>query len=169
MEETKFMRLNNGKPMYSLIDFEIWAVIRHNRFNKTVSELLDLLLFAVNKLRHYDGFELSNITDMLELSFALSVKYGYGNDKFEHVTEFYLKPYEPLACVLTKGAQKYAINNWKKKSDDILHCADSMLRHILALQEDRLIDDESGCHHVGHIMANAMFLAYHNSKLNEEK
>lgn len=37
---------------------------------------------------------------------------------------------------------------------------DSMLRHVAALQKDPY-DSESGIHHIGHILANAMFYSYH--------
>lgn len=37
---------------------------------------------------------------------------------------------------------------------------DSMIRHIAALQKDQY-DSESGIHHIGHILANAMFFSYH--------
>ena len=94
----------------------------------------------------------------------LSMQYGYHNGEIEDST-LYLRPLTPLALVLQKGAEKYELNNWKKESDDILHCADSILRHILELQEGTLIDSESGCHHIGHIMANIMFLTYHQNSI----
>lgn len=41
---------------------------------------------------------------------------------------------------------------------------DSLLRHISALQTEPY-DRESSIHHIGHILANAMFYSYHLNRL----
>lgn len=71
----------------------------------------------------------------------------------------------PLLEVLEYGAKKYAVDNWKNPMElkDIL---DSLLRHAHALQYESH-DTESKLHHIGHVMANAMFYAYHYN-LNEQ-
>ena len=50
-------------------------------------------------------------------------------------------------------------NNWKKglPTNQIF---ESMLRHLTALQSGEEEDSESGLHHTGHVLCNAMFLAY---------
>lgn len=65
-----------------------------------------------------------------------------------------------MVAVMEFGAKKYARNNWQKgfPKDKLL---DSMLRHIDAFYSGEELDPESGLPHVGHILCNAMFLAYH--------
>jgi hypothetical protein len=66
----------------------------------------------------------------------------------------------PMIEVLTFGAIKYAPHNWKKpmNGEEIL---ESMQRHLSALFDGETHDKESKLHHIGHIMANAMFYSYH--------
>lgn len=66
---------------------------------------------------------------------------------------------EDLVRVLEYGSQKYDDHNWKKglKSTEI---CESLLRHIFAFLRGEDKDNESGESHIGHIMANAMFLSY---------
>ena len=76
-----------------------------------------------------------------------------------------------MVAVMEFGAEKYERNNWQKgfPKDKLL---DSMLRHIDAFYSGEDVDPESGLPHVGHIMCNAAFLAYHfgsNSKYWEDK
>lgn len=76
-----------------------------------------------------------------------------------------------MVDVMEFGANKYERNNWTKgfPKEKLL---DSMLRHIDAFYQGEDIDPESGKPHVGHIMCNAMFLAYHfgsNSEYWKEK
>lgn len=73
---------------------------------------------------------------------------------------------EPLVRVLEYGCIKYARDNWKKglNKDQIL---DSMMRHLVRLMNGELQDIESGCPHIGHIMANAMFFYYMETKYNK--
>ena len=60
-----------------------------------------------------------------------------------------------LGEVFTKGAEKYAANNWLKGMDwsKVEGC---MMRHLLKYQmgEDR--DEETGCLHMAHVAWNAM-------------
>jgi hypothetical protein len=61
--------------------------------------------------------------------------------------------------VLEYGANKYAPKNWQKGLDksEIL---ESLQRHVAKLFDGENIDQESGLHHIGHIMCNAMFYSY---------
>lgn len=72
---------------------------------------------------------------------------------------------EPLVRVLEYGAEKYTTgnesgrDNWKKGLP-IRQVCESMLRHIYAFLDGEDNDPESKISHIGHIQANAMFLAY---------
>lgn len=66
-----------------------------------------------------------------------------------------------MAEVMTYGAKKYAIENWKKATkDDIRRIKDSLLRHTLAYTSGELIDKETGLSHAFHASCNLMFLNY---------
>jgi len=166
MEKEKFLRENDGKIMYSLIDFDQWMVNYGYKLHGDIElddateSYLSKLVLTFNWFRHVDtSYTIYQILSNLKvLSYNLAIKYGFGT---KEITYVYLKPFEPLAKVLMKGIEKYELNNWKKESDDILHCVDSAMRHILELQIGNEIDEDSGQHHIGHIMANIMFLSYH--------
>ena len=66
---------------------------------------------------------------------------------------------EDMVKVLEFGANKYSEENWKKglKWREVI---ESMLRHIIAFLRGEDYDKESGISHIGHIMCNAMFIAY---------
>ncbi len=68
------------------------------------------------------------------------------------------KALEPMVQVLEFGANKYAPHNWRKGLPYTKVC-ESMLRHIYAFMDGQDKDPESGLHHVGHILCNAMFLS----------
>lgn len=78
---------------------------------------------------------------------------------------------ESLVRVLEYGAKKYDTDQWKKG----LHfrgVCESMMRHLIAYMKGEDIDNESGLSHLGHIQANAMFLAYyekHKPELDNRK
>jgi len=156
-----FLRDNKDKPMFSLIDFSQWWFEVNSDLSKIDYRiLLKDLINNLNWFRHTREtntvFEI--LVNIKKLSYALSISYGFGNDEDEY---WNLEPFIPLAYVLEHGMTKYKLDNWKNESDDILHCVDSAMRHILALQKGNEIDKDSGQHHVGHIMANVMFLSYH--------
>lgn len=69
------------------------------------------------------------------------------------------KSLEPLVRVLEYGCIKYSRNNWKKGLP-ASETMESMVRHCFKLMGGELTDSESGISHIGHIMANAMFLEY---------
>lgn len=65
---------------------------------------------------------------------------------------------DEVAHVLHFGADKYARGNWRKGLSHTEIC-DSLLRHTSAYLAGEDLDPESGLNHVGHILANALFLA----------
>lgn len=66
---------------------------------------------------------------------------------------------ESLVKVLEFGAKKYSRDNWKKGLYT-RETIESIMRHVVSLLGGEYIDKESGLSHIGHIMANAMFLEY---------
>lgn len=60
--------------------------------------------------------------------------------------------------VMQSAEVKYPRNNWKK-GRPVSDTIDSLLRHIMALQNGEHNDNESGMPHVDHIVANAVILS----------
>lgn len=80
----------------------------------------------------------------------------------------HLKSLEPVVRVLEFGAAKYDRNNWKKPMD-LKSIEDSLTRHLTAINNGELFDEESGELHMGHIGANVMFWLYqYNNQKNAE-
>lgn len=70
---------------------------------------------------------------------------------------------ESLPKVLAYGAGKYERDNWKLGWDKattecFIGCA---MRHMVAMMNWEMVDEESGELHSGHVMANMMFINYH--------
>ena len=76
------------------------------------------------------------------------------------------KSLEPMVEVLEFGAKKYAPFNWQKGLDTT-EIVESLLRHCFDYLSGKRIDEESGKPVIGHIQANAMFLAY-NERMMEK-
>lgn len=74
---------------------------------------------------------------------------------------------EDMVKVLEFGANKYAPHNWKKGMSHT-QITESLMRHLFAYLDGEDIDQESGISHAGHILCNAMFLAY-NIKHHPDK
>lgn len=67
---------------------------------------------------------------------------------------------EPLVRVLEFGAKKYARDNWKKGLS-FNKIKESLMRHMIDFFDNMEDNDaESGINHIGHMMANCMFLQY---------
>lgn len=88
------------------------------------------------------------------------LRYNKGKLKWSLVD---FKSLTPLIQVLMFGAEKYAPNNWKKGLDKT-EILESLQRHLGELLNNKEYDDESKLHHIGHIMANAMFYSYFRNK-----
>ena len=64
--------------------------------------------------------------------------------------------------VLTFGAQKYEIDNWKFVEDSERRYFDAAQRHLWAWKEGESTDRESGLHHLAHAICCLMFLYEHD-------
>ena len=81
--------------------------------------------------------------------------------------QYHLIPPETLkalAEVLTFGAQKYAPNNWQLVENGETRYLDALMRHLEAYRSGELIDNDSGCPHLSHVLTNAAFLHYLTTK-----
>lgn len=64
-----------------------------------------------------------------------------------------------IAKILTMGAKKYAMDNWKLLDPkDIYRYKDACLRHLYAYLGGEFYDQESGMPHLWHVATNLMFL-----------
>lgn len=71
--------------------------------------------------------------------------------------------------VLTFGAQKYEIDNWKYVDDSKRRYFDAAQRHLWAWKEGEQDDPESGMHHLAHAMCCLMFLYEHDVKYSTQE
>jgi len=62
-----------------------------------------------------------------------------------------------MVKVLTFGAEKYSVNNWKNV-DDLSRYVDAALRHISAYRLGEQKDNETGLHHLSHAMCCLSFI-----------
>lgn len=60
--------------------------------------------------------------------------------------------------VLTKGAQKYAPDNWKHVPESRRRYYDALMRHTTSWWEGELNDPETGNSHLSHAICCLMFL-----------
>lgn len=67
------------------------------------------------------------------------------------------------AKVLTLGAEKYEVDNWKK-CEDRKRYEDALLRHIYDYLQGNKRDNESGVSHLYHAACNLMFLDFLDRK-----
>jgi len=67
------------------------------------------------------------------------------------------------ATVLTLGAEKYSVGNWKN-CDDRQRYEDALLRHIYDYLQGNKCDKETSMSHLYHASCNLMFLDYLDRK-----
>lgn len=91
-------------------------------------------------------------------------RYNDGKLKWSYVN---FKALEPMVRVLMFGAQKYEPFNWQKGLDKV-EVLESLQRHLAAMLDGEQNDVESGLHHIGHLMCNAMFYSYFLNQENGE-
>lgn len=76
------------------------------------------------------------------------------------------KELEQVVEVLTKGAKKYGVDNWKK-CNDITRYINALYRHLEAYRQGEMLDKDDNLHHLAHLACNALFLLYFEN--NKEK
>lgn len=96
-----------------------------------------------------DGHTINLATDKAD-------RFNDGKRKYSLID---FKALEGMVEVLEAGARKYSPDNWKKglPTNEIF---ESMMRHLVELQAGNELDEETGLHHTGHVLCNAMILAY---------
>lgn len=73
------------------------------------------------------------------------------------------------AKVLTFGANKYGVDNWKLiPNSEVYRYKDALMRHLLAYLAGEKVDPDSGLLHLDHIAANTMFLRHFDIKLGDK-
>jgi hypothetical protein len=82
------------------------------------------------------------------------IKYDVGKPAFDLVDPFFE---EDIAKVLSKGAAKYAANNWQL-NEDIDRFTGALQRHLNDIKKGIYKDKESKLQHTAHIACNAMFI-----------
>ena len=63
-----------------------------------------------------------------------------------------------FARVCMYGAEKYDRGNYLKGGKPLSEYVDCLLRHLTAWQDGENVDPESGQHHLGHVVWNALAL-----------
>jgi len=71
-----------------------------------------------------------------------------------------IKEVEQIVNVLTMGAKKYGLDNWKIVPNAKDRYENAMMRHYSAWKQGELIDEESGESHLAHLACNALFLMW---------
>lgn len=64
---------------------------------------------------------------------------------------------EAVAKVLTSGAEKYSIDNWKHVPDAGNRYLSASMRHEVAFQKGEMLDKETGLHHLAHKICSDLF------------
>lgn len=65
---------------------------------------------------------------------------------------------EEVSKVLTAGAQKYDIDNWKYVENGRYRYLNALARHYNAYVKGQTHDEETGLHHMAHLICCAMFI-----------
>lgn len=68
---------------------------------------------------------------------------------------------DQVVAGLTYGANKYDRHNWKKVDPQRYHAA--AMRHISAYLQGKVIDRESGLHHLAHACCNLLIALEHDT------
>jgi hypothetical protein len=72
---------------------------------------------------------------------------------------------EGIGWVLTKGAKKYGVDNWKNfTAADKPRFIGAMRRHLSAYRKGEIYDQETGLSHLYHLCCEAMFADYFDRK-----
>lgn len=141
----QFMKFDGDKLRFDLIDGNFMVMfIGEVPYNLTLSYNTlkkQLYLFATNPTPPKD---------------QLNYLYLAINDIVSSYASF-AKVEEELAKVLTFGARKYKVNNWKKCTDTGRYLA-AAHRHLNKLIAEEFVDADSGLDPLSHLLTDLMFL-----------
>ena len=155
-------RYNDGKPQFSLISFsmfkDVYLYLKHIQHDNTEEKCLISLLDTLTKICESEDEVVYKVLlpKLQALSYYLSLIYK--RIPLFDTKLLDLRAFEDMAKVLEYGTEKYSRDNWKKGYDNKFSTADSLYRHARQLIIGETHDEESGLHHIGHIMCNVMFL-----------
>jgi hypothetical protein len=76
-----------------------------------------------------------------------------------------------LARAMADGRRKYGHMNWREKNVSSTIYYDAMLRHVFAWLDGENVAEDSGVHHLGHVMACCAIIldAQANGNLNDDR
>lgn len=89
-------------------------------------------------------------------------KFDYGKTMYRLLPPHFLQEY---ADILTLGAKKYDVENWKLVPDAKERYKDAALRHLYNYLQGNTHDNETGKHELAHVACNLGFL-YELERLN---
>ncbi len=78
-----------------------------------------------------------------------------------------LTPILEVIKVLEFGAQKYAVDNWKKVPDSNDRYFDAAMRHLLSWRQGERNDPETGLNHLAHAVCCLLFLIWFDKQDKE--
>lgn len=92
----------------------------------------------------------------------------YDNDKLR----WDLLPFrevEEVVKVLTKGAKKYSVDNWKNIDDPQNRYFAAAMRHLVAWRMDEKLDIETGINHLAHAVCCLLFLMWFDNENSKKQ
>jgi hypothetical protein len=104
------------------------------------------------------GFAVGNLAEMIEeADVEKGKKFDSGKPMIDLIVPEFIVG---VAKILTMGAQKYGLENWKNNLEYRRIYA-AMQRHALAYHTGEHYDKESGLNHMLHVACNAMFIFWY--------
>ena len=161
-KENEAARFNDGKIQFSLVSFNMFgdmfkyfSYIENFDTKEVCMKEMIKTLSTITDTENKTTYEV-----MLPLLQALGYKLAllYKKLNFYNSKLYDLRAFEDMTKVLEYGIEKYDRNNWRKGYINKFSTADSLYRHLRQLIIGESYDEESGLHHIGHIMCNVMFL-----------
>jgi hypothetical protein len=65
---------------------------------------------------------------------------------------------EDAVKAITHGANKYGVLSWQKLENPRNRYFAALMRHLMAWRDNELTDPETGISHIGHAIANLVFM-----------
>lgn len=76
---------------------------------------------------------------------------------------------EEVVKVLTRGAEKYEINNWMHVSPDSGEYIRAIMSHYTAYVNGETFDPDMGSHHLANLICSCLFLMWHDGIRSEDE